>query len=167
MSIVVEKAVPADAAALLAHLKQVGGETDNLTFGAEGLPFTVEAEEAFLARQQNSRDSVMFLAKENGEIIGNASLSRQPRRMSHRGDLTVSVVRSHWNRGVGSRLMQELIAFARENDFEIIDLQVLSENLPAIHLYEKFGFERLCTYPAFFRIGDRCYDAEFMCLHLK
>ena len=30
-----------DAEALLEHLKTVGGETDNLTFGAEGLPVTV------------------------------------------------------------------------------------------------------------------------------
>lgn len=36
MSIMIDKATPADAAAIIEYLKQVGAETDNLTFGAEG-----------------------------------------------------------------------------------------------------------------------------------
>ena len=48
MEIQIRRAEASDAAELLDYLKQIGGETDNLTFGAEGLPFTVEAEAAFL-----------------------------------------------------------------------------------------------------------------------
>lgn len=43
MNITIQRATTADAAAILEHLKQVGGETDNLTFGAEGMPFSIEA----------------------------------------------------------------------------------------------------------------------------
>ena len=49
MDFVITRAVPDDAAALLELLRISGGETDNLTFGAEGLPFTVEQEREFLA----------------------------------------------------------------------------------------------------------------------
>ena len=45
MEFVVTRAVPEDAAALLELLRISGGETDNLTFGAEGLPFTGVPEE--------------------------------------------------------------------------------------------------------------------------
>ena len=31
-----------DAAAILAYLRQIGAESDNLTFGPEGLPITEE-----------------------------------------------------------------------------------------------------------------------------
>ena len=48
MSFSIEKARPEDAAALIEYLRVVGGESDNLTFGAEGLPATVEEETAFL-----------------------------------------------------------------------------------------------------------------------
>jgi len=48
MSISIEKAAPCDAALILEYLKQVGGETDNLTFGSEGLPFSVESEMEFI-----------------------------------------------------------------------------------------------------------------------
>ena len=49
MGIRIEKAIPSDAAKLLKYLKQVGGETDNLTFGPEGMPFSVEAEAEFIS----------------------------------------------------------------------------------------------------------------------
>ena len=48
---------------LLEYLKQVGGETNNLTFGSEGLPFSVEAEAEFISSIENSCDDIMFLAK--------------------------------------------------------------------------------------------------------
>mgnify|MGYP003179124511 CR=1 FL=1 len=55
-----------DAAALLDYLKIVGGETDNLSFGAEGVPLDVEAEKAYLGVQAQSQDNIQLLAKANG-----------------------------------------------------------------------------------------------------
>ena len=40
-------ATPEDAAAILAFCKLAGAETDNLSFGAEGVSFTVEQEQEF------------------------------------------------------------------------------------------------------------------------
>lgn len=167
MSILIERAMPADAAALLAFFRQIGAETDNLTFGAEGVPFSEEAEAAYLDGLADSCDGVLLLAKENGKIVGNASLNRLPRRMNHRGDFGIAVTKAYWNRGIGGRLLKEIIAFARENAFDIIDLQVRSDNASAIHLYEKFGFQKLFTYPAFFKVDGRPVDFDYMCLRLR
>ena len=166
MNIEIVHASPADAAELLDHLKLIGGETDNLTFGAEGLPFTVEMEASYLAKMENSRDSFMLVAKSDGHIIGNASLSRLPRRMSHRGDLSVAVSKAYWGHGVGTLLMESLLKIARENSFEAIDLQVRSDNKRAIRLYEKMGFEKLLDYPDYFKIDGETFDVSFMCLRL-
>jgi len=38
MSIIIEKATPADALALLKYLKRIGGETDNLSFAQKVCP---------------------------------------------------------------------------------------------------------------------------------
>jgi len=166
MSMTIEKATSSDAAELLAYLRQVGGETDNLTFGAEGLPFGVEAEAAYLAQLEHSQDDLMVLAKENGKIIGIASLSRLPRRMAHRGDFSISVAKEYWNRGIGSRLLDAILDFAGENGFEMIDLQVRSDNAAAIHLYEKYGFRKICTYPGFLKVRGQSVDADLMNLTL-
>ena len=167
MNIVIERLAEADAEPVLEYLKQAGSETDNLTFGSEGMPFSVEAEAAFIAGMEGSRDDIMLAAKDDGRIIGIASLNRLPRRMGHRGDFGVSVLKEYWNRGIGSRLLGEIIGFAKENAFEIIDLNVRSDNAGAIHLYEKFGFVKIGTHPAFCRIGDAEIPCDYMCLKLK
>ena len=94
MNIIINKALPEDAKALLEYLKQVGNETDNLSFDGEGLPFTVEDETKYLAQLKTSTDDIMLLAKIDGKIIGNASLNRYPRRMSHRGELAITVLKN-------------------------------------------------------------------------
>ena len=167
MDITIEKATCADAAEILQYLKQIGSETDNLTFGAEGLPFTVEAEAEYISQIETSCDAIMLIAKENGKIVGNASLSRLSCRMKHRGDLGVSVLKKCWNRGIGSQLLLEIINFAKEKSFEVIDLQVRSDNLSAIHLYEKFGFKKIGTHPAFFKIGSEEIAFDYMCLKIQ
>lgn len=167
MSISIEKATCADAAEILEYLKQIGGETDNLTFGKEGLSITPEYEAAYIRQIENSCDNVLFIAKENGKIVGSASLSRLNRRMKHRGDLGVSVLRQYWNKGIGSQLLHKVINFAKENSFEVIDLQVRSDNFSAIHLYKKFGFEKIGTHPAFFKIDNEETAFDYMYLRIQ
>ena len=166
MNIIIEIATEKDAEALLEYTKQIGGETDNLTFGAEGIGFTVAQEAEYIRRIENSCDEVLFVAKDNGKIIGDASLCRMPRRMNHRGDLGIGVVRKYWNCGVGSRLLSEIIGFAKENSFDIIELQVRSDNASAIHLYEKFGFEKIGTHMSFFKMENENIPFDYMCLKI-
>ena len=167
MGIRIKKAEPSDAAMLLEYLKQVGGETDNLTFGSEGMPFSIEAEAEFISSMENSIDNIMLLAKCDEKIVGCASLNRLPRRMKHRGDLAISVAKEYWNKGIGSQLMDKIISFARENDFEIIDLQVRSDNKNAIHLYEKYGFKKIGEHSAFFKMDDENISFDIMYLELN
>ena len=122
MAIIIQRATCEDAYEILQYLKQIGAETDNLTFGAEGLPFTTDTEAAYIRQIEHSCDEIMLIAKDCGRIIGNASLSRLPRRMKHRGDFSISVLKEYWNKGIGSLLLCEIINFAKENSFEVIDL---------------------------------------------
>lgn len=164
---VIERAQAEDAAALLEYLKIVGGETENLSFGAEGVPLSVEAEQAYLQAQYNSPDNVQYLAKVNGEIIGTASLNRQPRRMSHRGEFGISLKKAWWGCGAASALTEAVLAFARENGFEQLNLEVRSSNIRAIRLYEKYGFHKLCTFPNFFKLHGEPIDFDLMNLELN
>ena len=88
---IIERARPEEAAALLDYLKIVGSETDNLSYGAEGVPLDLEAEHHYLRAQCGSTDNPQYFAKVNGEIIGTASLNRKSNRMSHRGVFGISL----------------------------------------------------------------------------
>lgn len=163
----IRQAAPEDAEAMLAYLKQVGGETDNLSFGAEGLPGTEEQERAYLASMAEDAHSVCLVACRDGKIIGSGSLNGMPRRMGHRAELGITVQKADWNGGVGSRLMERLIAYAQEQGTEVIHLEVRSDNARAIHLYEKFGFRSIGTFPAYLKINGAYVDAEIMVRDLR
>ena len=164
---IIERARPEDAAPLLDYLKIVGGETDNLSFGAEGVPFSLEAEQDYLRAQCGSADNVQYLAKADGEIIGTASLIRKPNRMSHRGELGISLKKAWWGCGAASALAEGVLAFAREAGVQQVNLAVRNDNKRAIALYERLGFRKLCTFPDFFNINGELIDFDFMILSLS
>ena len=167
MNITYREAAPEDAAALLDYFRIIGGESDNLTFGSSGLPLTLDQEAEILTVFRSSPHSVFLLALDGDEIVGNASLTGDGNpRFRHRCNLAIAVRRSHWSRGIASGLMEGLLCFARNNGIEVIDLQVRSDHAAAIGLYEKFGFRKIGTFEKFFKVKDRCFDAECMNLYL-
>lgn len=155
-----------DAAALLEYLKIIGGETDNLSFGPEGVPLDVKTEQAYLAMQAQSQDNIQLLAKANGEIIGTASLNRKHGRMSHRAEFGISLKKAWWGCGAATVLAQGVLDFASKAGIEQVNLEVRSDNRRAIALYEKLGFRKLCTFPGFFKINGELIDFDFMNLDL-
>ena len=46
--------------------------------------------------------------------------------------------------------MRRLIQYAEENGIELLSLEVRSDNIRAVRLYESFGFQRIGTSPAYF-----------------
>ena len=163
----IRQAVPENAEKLIEYLKLVGGETDNLTFGSEGMPVSVEDEKRFIQSYLDDDRSEMLLAWDGDDIVGCGSLMCMNRRMSHRADIAISVKKSEWGKGIGSALMDRMIAQALKAGIEIISLEVRVDNKRAIHLYEKYGFRNIGTFPAFFKIGDEYVDFELMTLDLR
>lgn len=166
-TIIIREARPDDAAQIIAYLKKVGAETDNLTFGEEGLPITVAEEKNYIHAVQNDLHSVMYVALENDKVIGTAALNGLPRRMSHRSELSISVQKDKWNCKIGSSLLERLIHYAKNYNIELIHLEVREDNKNAIHLYEKFGFQKIGISPAFFKIGNDYIDFLLMYLDLR
>ncbi|NBI90182.1 GNAT family N-acetyltransferase [Lachnospiraceae bacterium] len=166
-NIEIRELLPEDAEKMIEYLKKIGGETNNLTFGKEGLPITIEQEREFLLQSHISRQSVQYGAWECGEIIGHGNLSGFPRRMGHRAEMSLAIVKSHWNKGIGSMVMEKIIEYARQNEVEIIQLEVRCDNENAIHVYEKYGFQHIGTIPAYFKIGNTYFDFEMMYLDLR
>ena len=80
----------------------------------------------------------------------------------HRAVVGISVRKEYWGCGLGSYLMQLAIDQTRSNGFEQLELGVYSDNSRAIHLYEKFGFERYGIQPRAFKLKDGTYRDEII-----
>lgn len=79
---------------------------------------------------------------ENGTPIGMFKLFPLTYRASHiayLGGLAIHPVFA--GKGFGKKMMQQIIDLANQQDFKRIELSVATENLRAIELYKKMGFE--------------------------
>ncbi|MDI9897756.1 ribosomal protein S18-alanine N-acetyltransferase [Rhodococcus sp. IEGM 1381] len=89
-------------------------------------------------------------ARENGEMIGYAgvALLGQPSRgafvVGESEVHTIGVDPAHHRRGIGGRLLDELLRIADEHGGPVF-LEVRTDNEPAIELYKREGFEIVGT----------------------
>ncbi len=158
------KAEKGDAANILAYLNQIGGESDNLLFGKDGMQMPVEAEEAYIESVNASETSVMLVGLVENEIACVGSISASSReRIAHLGEAAVSVAKKYWRLGIGEALMKELMALARQTGrLKTIYLGVRDGNDGAIALYHKLGFLEYGRFPGFFQINGQFQDEILM-----
>jgi RimJ/RimL family protein N-acetyltransferase len=161
MSISVREATPADAAALLAHLKALAAEPGiNIPLAPDEITTTLEQEKALLADIAQSERAIMLVAEAEGAIVGELSLKAiSPRRaVRHVATLGMSVAQPWRGKGVGRALMTDVLAWAPTAGLTRIELYVYARNAPAIALYERFGFTVEGRRKGFIREGDTYLD---------
>ena len=169
MDYVIRKATSSDAEELLRYLKQIGSESDNLTFGEEGMPFSLEAEQKFLESLEKSDSTVIFCAFDGDKLIADISVQRVTRdRLKHRGNIGISVLKDYWRNGIGTSLMKTALDYSKNvMGMEVVTLEVRCDNERAIRLYEKFGFKITGTIPAMMKINGELIDCYTMTLFLN
>ena len=164
----IRKAVGSDAESILEYCKTVGAESDNLTFGAEGISITLEKERDYLESILHSTKQLYLVAIHNDEIVGTAVFSSFSKaRLSHRAEISISVKKAFWEKHVGTRFMEQIIDFAQNTaGTEIISLEVRSDNKRAIELYKRFGFEKIGMFTGYMKINGVDVDCDIMRLSL-
>ncbi|OQB25460.1 MAG: Spermidine N(1)-acetyltransferase [Firmicutes bacterium ADurb.Bin182] len=140
--VTIRVAEKSDAKELIGVVNRIGEESEFLTFGRGEFKMTVEQEEAYLEAVSKQSNSVYFVAEINGKIAGLVSFAGGTRpRTEHTGELSVSVLKEYWGMGIGRRLMEELIEWAKGTGIiRKINLRVRKDNERAIRLYKKLGF---------------------------
>jgi ribosomal protein S18 acetylase RimI-like enzyme len=89
-----------------------------------------------------------------GAIAGHIDLRARPERpAAHRAMLGMGVHRDYRRQGLGARLVDAAMAWARiDAGIDWVDLEVLSVNRPARDLYERTGFAVVGEIADMFRI---------------
>lgn len=136
MNFVLTELTPADAARC--------AELELQLFGGDD-PWPVAAFRAELAVKHNR----YVAAREGDTLVGYGGISRLGRKPPYEYEIhTIAVDPAYQGRGIGRRLLAELLAFA---DGAQVFLEVRTDNEPAITLYEQAGFVRVGVRRRYYR----------------
>jgi ribosomal protein S18 acetylase RimI-like enzyme len=99
------------------------------------------------------------------EVVGFCDIiPNSARGFSHVGRLGMGV-RSEWRRqGIGRRLLDACLALARNAGIEKVELEVFSDNVGAVRLYESVGFREEGLKVRGRKLEDRYQDVRLMAL---
>ena len=108
-------------------------------------------------------DGHVLVAEVDGRVIGNIGLRLAAGRRRDVGEFGMSVHDEFQGRGVGTALVQAMLDLA-DNWLGLrrIELVVYTDNVSAIHLYEKFGFRIEGTAHQYAWRAGALVDAHYM-----
>ena len=132
-----------DIQGLLDYLYQSAGETDFLLrYPEECGRYTAEGEKALIERINSSDTEAMLVCIVEGKVAGNCQITWNDRiKTRHRSRVGIALLKDYWGQGLGTRLFQELIKIAEENEHILqMELEFIEGNSRARALYEKMGF---------------------------
>ncbi len=162
MTLSIRPARPEDAATLVALGATIGREPEVWLLNTDGWR-NVNEERRYLRALKRHPDAAVYVAEDDGAIVGRLSVARDPHQASrHVADLGIMVAAGHRGHGIGHALLDQAVAWARDVGVSKIELHVFPWNEPAIRLYEKFGFEREGLRKRHYRRGNEYVDAILM-----
>jgi len=166
MTITIRSARPEDAAELVDLAVSVGAEPGAWLLNTDSWR-SIGDERRYIRALKRHPDAAVFVAEDDGLIVGRLSVARDPHQASrHVADLGLMVAASHRRRGIGHALLQQAVGWARETGVRKLELHVFPWNEPAIRLYEQFGYERVGVRREHYRRGDEYVDAILMAYHV-
>lgn len=120
---------------------------------------------AAFVRENVANDIAQFVALVDGRVVGWADIvpARSP-VLSHCGTLGMGVLPAFRGKGIGASLLKACIVKSWAKGLERIQLEVRSDNTPAIRLYERNGFIREGVKRRSMKFGSVYFDSIQMAL---
>lgn len=144
-----------DAAETVEYLKTVMGESDFLYSYPEEITMSAEEEAKMIKGFNESDNTLMLVVEMDRRLIANGMITRlTKKKMCHRGNVAVSVLKEFWNLGIGKKLLICLEKQAKEWNLSQIELDYFSGNERGRALYEKIGFIQVGETPNAFILKD-------------
>ncbi len=163
MPLIVRQLTPAD----VQSLREI--RLEGLRLNPEAFGSTIEDEESAPLEKYSTwiANSRMFGAFDDAHIVGIVAFGVfTGRKDSHKGWLRAMYVRSSHRRTGASRLLVQAVLDAARQRVEIVQLAVVSTNLPAIRLYQSFGFRQYGLEPRALKYNNLYSDEILMSLDL-
>ena len=152
-----------DAKAMLHLLEETARETPYTGRNPGEMKMTVEEEENFLSATDEAPHLLLLIAQFGEEIIASSQIRFfTAEKTSHRAQVALAISKAYWNLGIGTLLMEELLALAKNRGSKLVELEYVDGNKRARKLYDKLGFVEIGRKPNAFKIQDRYRDEILM-----
>ena len=153
-----------DAEALITYLKVTNAETPYLICEPEEITLSLEQEKDIIIRKEESERELLLLAFEDGKHIGNVALMSvgTSMRYKHRCNIAIALYREYCGRGIGRLMLETILNVAKKTGYTQAELEVVTENTGAIHLYESLGFVKFGQLPNSMKYKDGSTVDSFM-----
>lgn len=137
-----------DAVEMLSFMQAAAHETEFLYMSPEDGFLTPEQEAEKLRRGLSDPDGMTIVCEIDGHIAGNCQITFDRRaKLRHRATVAIAIREKYWGLGIGTALMAELIAAARERGVHQVELDYIEGNDRGQALYEKVGFVPYGVHP--------------------
>ena len=134
-----------------------------MSYGEGELGRSVEDQARSLEDQPGNGLNFMLKGEMDGRIVAVCTLGRAKRpRVRHTAELSISVAKSHWGRGVARRVCLAMMQIAKDAGVTKVDLRVREDNARAVSLYEGMGFAREGLSPRAMKLQDAYFADVFM-----
>lgn len=84
----------------------------------------------------------IFVAETDGKLTGHVVINRgRYQHNRHTARLESGVLKKFQNQGVGTRLLEQAVQWAKDHDIKRLEISIMIHNLKAVYLYKKMGFQ--------------------------
>lgn len=138
----IRSADPSDAKALSDLRLLIDGETENMDRESGEAFIDVAGFEEIIHTDTMQPRNLFLVAMADNKIVGFSRCEGNTlKRLAHKVEFGVCVLRAYWGFAIGTNLLKESISWADWVGVSKITLTVLESNHKAIALYERMGFE--------------------------
>lgn len=102
---------------------------------------TLDKTKEYFPNGPTDKNKLCLLAKLGINVVGNLILRRhQKLEYRHSGEFGMTVLPDHQNNGLGTAMIKEMEKWSQDNSFSRLELNVWSNNVNAIRLYNRHGY---------------------------
>ncbi|MCX6713774.1 MAG: GNAT family protein [Candidatus Vogelbacteria bacterium] len=158
--LIIRQAQPSDALDINNYIQKVVSESDFLATSPDDDSVSEENQKKYLEKRANSDGNLFLVGIIGDQIVGMLNFKNGNKiRTQHAGEFGMTVARANWGIGIGSCLLETLIAWAKiGRQIRKINLRVRTDNVNAIKLYEKYGFKNEGLITREICIKNKFYD---------